>query len=534
MFDETVFKYRGFKSMMRKFSFPDIQPGTIVEYICRHQYGTMLMPSDEWKIQSELYTRLGVFVLRPFFEAGLGWRQHGLPPGVVPEKQKDGSYRLEIHDFPAVKQEAYMPPEKVSMARVGFYNRFAPFPANETAAEYWNLVAKLWSKDVEKFINKRDFLEKTVAQTVSSSDPPEVKLRKLYSRAQQIPNLDYEPDDTTKKPRDLKPNDSVEDVLKHGYGTSKQINYVFIGLARAAGFDASSLAFTPRDEDFLSPNLQDSRQLTADLVGVRLGSDDRYLDPGNPYFPYGLLPWYASEVQGIRLEPGGGAVVVTAPPLSSDATLLRHADLQLDTEGSVSGKLQIDFAGQTACITREKHWNEPEDARTKGLSELIEDWLPPNSTFEITSVTGASANAVPLRVEGILRIPGYATVATNRMLVPVTPFRASQVQNFQSAARVNPIYLPYPYQEQDDISLKLPPGYRVEAMPRGEKTPKSLVEFDLVAHLNVSTVQVNRQLVVDAYSFLVTAYPSLRTFFQSVASADEQQVVLTNALAPAQ
>jgi hypothetical protein len=126
------------------------------------------------------------------------------------------------------------------------------------------------------------------------------------------------------------------------------------------------------------------------------------------------------------------------------------------------------------------------------------------------------------------------TVATNRILVPVTPFRASQVQNFQSAARVNPIYLPYPYQEQDDISLKLPPGYRVEAMPRGEKTPKSLVEFDLVAQLNVSTVQVNRQLVVDAYSFLVTAYPSLRTFFQSVASADEQQVVLTNALAPAQ
>jgi hypothetical protein len=226
--------------------------------------------------------------------------------------------------------------------------------------------------------------------------------------------------------------------------------------------------------------------------------------------------------------------VVTAPPLSSDATLVRHADLQLDTDGSASGKLQIDFAGQTACIIREKDWNEPEDARTKGLSELIKDWLPPNSTFEIASVTGASAHAVPLHVEGILRIPGYATVATNRILVPVTPFRASQVQNFQSTARVNPIYLPYPYQEQDDIFLKLPPGYRVEAMPRGEKTLKSLVEFDLVAHLNVSTVQVNRQLVVDAYSFPVAAYPSLRTFFQTVASADEQQVVLTNALTPAQ
>jgi Domain of Unknown Function with PDB structure (DUF3857)/Transglutaminase-like superfamily len=534
MFDETVFKYRGFKSMMRKFSFPDVQPGTIVEYICRRQYGTLLWPGDEWEIQSELYTRLGVFVLRPSLEAGLGWREHGLPPGIAPQKQPDGSYRLEIHDFRGVKQEAFMPPEKVTAARVSFYNRFAPFPANESAPEYWNLLAKLWDKDVEKFVDKRDFLEKITAQTVSSADPPETKLRKLYERAQQIQNLDYQSDDSTKKPRDLKPNESVEDAIKHGYGTSRQINYVFIGLARAAGFQASSLAFTPRDEDFFSPNLQDSRQLTADLVYLRLGSEDRYLDPGNPYFPYGLLPWYASETRGVRLEPGGGAIMVTTPPSSSDATLFRHAELQLDSDGSVSGKLQINFTGQTACVIRQVDSNKSEDARAKDVSDRIKDWLPANSTFEIVSVTGASANAAPLHIEGILRIPEYASVASNRILLPVTPFRASQVQSFESLTRVNPVYFPYPYQELDEISLTLPVGYRVEAAPRGEQTPKSLVAFDLAAHLDGDTLRVNRHLVIDAYSFPVTAYPSLRAFFQTVASADEQQIVLTSAPASVQ
>jgi hypothetical protein len=529
VFDQTVLKGRGFKSMVRKFSLPEVQSGSIVEYICRRQYGTMAVTADEWNVQGELYMRLGVFIFRPFFEYGLGWREHGLPAGLAPQKQKDGSYRLEVRDLSGVKEEAFMPPEKLTGARVGFYNRFAPFPANESPTEYWNQVANLWNKDVEKFINKRDFLEKVAAQTVSPEDPAETKLRKLYERAQKIQNLDYESNESDRKPGFLKPNETVEDVVKHGYGTARQINYVFIGLARASGFNASPVFYAPRDQDFFSPNLQDSRQLTEDVVYVRLAVQDRYLDPGNPYFPYGLLPWYASETRGIRLNADNGAVVVTPAPMSSDAVLARHADLQLAADGSVSGKLQIDFIGQSGCIHRAQGGEISEVAREKELSDQVKSWLPADSIFDVTAVNGWASNSTPLHVEGTLRIPGYAAVVANRVLAPITFFRAPQTQEFQSVTRVNPIYFPYPYQEQDEISLTLPTGYSVEALPRGEKTPHSLVGFELAATMDGMTIHVHRHLVVDAYSFPVTAYPSLRTFFQTVASADEQQIVLQNA-----
>jgi len=526
VFDETAVKIRGFKIRLKKFSLPDAQPGSIIEYIYRRQYGYRVLPPNGWTVQGGLYTRLGLFVFRPLQESGLGWREHGLPSELAPQKQKDGSFRLEVHDLPGVMDEDFMPPDKLVRAHVDFFNRYAPFQGNETAAEYWKQVGKLWSKNVEKFIDKRDILDKVVAQTARAEDPPEVRLRKLYARVQQIQNLDYESEETAGKRNVLYPNESVEDVIKHGYGTSTQINYVFVGLARAAGFQSSSVAFTPRDEDFFSPNLQDPRQLTGDLVYVHLGSQDRYLDPGDPYFPYSLLPWYASEAQGIRLEPDGGVIVVTSVPSSSDATLVRHAELQLGADGSISGELQIDFTGQRGCIRREEAWGKTEVDRQKNLSDQIKSWLPADSTFDVTGVTGWDSNSAPLHVEGTLQIRGYAAAVTNRILVPIAIFRASQVHSFRSATRVSPIYFPYPYQEWDEITLKLPVGYTVEGLPPGEKTPQSLVGFELAAMPDGATIHVHRRLVVDAYSFPVTAYPSLRSFFQTAASADGQQIVL--------
>jgi hypothetical protein len=537
MFDEVVLKMHRFKAMVRKFSLPDVSPGTIIEYICRRQNSSLnvsLNWKNEFTVQSALYTRLGVFVCRPFPGPGLAWRQHGLPPGVTPEIQKDGSFQVEVHDFPGAKVEALIPPERLTKARLEFYRRFKPVAGSESASEYWNEIGKLWSKNVETFIGKKNSLEKVVAQTVAADDPPETKLRKLYDRAQQIRNLDYAADDTTRKSPVLKPNETAEDALKHGYGTSQEINYVFVALARAAGFEAWSVAITPRGDDLFLPNLQDSWQLTADVVYVQLASLNRYVDPGDAFFPYDLLPWDMSESGGLRLQPDGGTLVTTTAPVSAGATLLRHADLELNADGSVSGKLAIDWTGQSGCLLRAQERDKSNLARDKTLADEVKSWLPADATFEVTSTTGWSSNSVPLHAEGTLRIPEYATGAGNRLLAPVTIFRASQTKDFQSATRVNQIYFSYPYQERDEISLKLPAAYSIEAMPRGEKTPKSLVEFDLAVSKEGQALHTRRLLVVDAYSFPVTAYPSLRKFFETVGSADEQQIVMESAQASAQ
>lgn len=524
--DQLVVKARGIKVLDKKFSLPSVQPGCIIEYIYRRAEEPRFTSEYEWPVQGDLYTRLGVYSIRPILDAGLSWRKHKLPAGLKPEKQPDGSYRLEIKDLPGLRSEEYTPPDKVARARVSFFFRFGPVTAPE---EYWKNQGALWDKGLESFLNKKKFLESKMEETVRPEDPPEAKLRKLYERAQQIRNLDYEKESKSKgeKKEKMKPDDTIEDVIKRGYGTSREINDALTGLARAAGFDATQVLVTSRDEDFFAPGLQDWSQLNTDVVYIRSGSQDLYLDPGDPFCPYGVLPWYVAGVKGLRIRLGGGELVTTTEPRSSDYLMVRDAKLHLDEDGSLSGKFQVEFREQRACILREVEREEDDSGRNKDLTDIIKSWLPENAIFDIGTVTGWDSNSAPIHAEGTLRLSSYATVSGKRTLLPITFLVAHETKAFQSTVRANDIYFDYPFEEHDDFEIELPPSLNLEALPSAQKAEQPSMALEVTTAANGAVIQVHRRLEVKQYLFAAQAYASVRDFFNAVSVADEQQIVLS-------
>ena len=63
-------------------------------------------------------------------------------------------------------------------------------------------------------------MEEAVGQIVSPSDPPEVKLQKIYARVQQIRNTSFEVQKTEEevKREKEKTASNAEDLWKRGYG----------------------------------------------------------------------------------------------------------------------------------------------------------------------------------------------------------------------------------------------------------------------------------------------------------------------------
>src|ERR1700683_5197098 len=142
-----------------------------------------------------------------------------------------------------------MPPEKTLKARVEFFYPDRSAANNETVQQYWERTGKAMGGYVEDYVNKKGALAGEISNLVSPSDPPDAKLQKIYVRVQQIRNLSMEESKSEKeeKHENLKPNMNVEDVLKRGYGTGRQINYLFIGLARAAGFESNAVFVASRN-----------------------------------------------------------------------------------------------------------------------------------------------------------------------------------------------------------------------------------------------------------------------------------------------
>ncbi|MFZ0879655.1 MAG: DUF3857 domain-containing protein [Candidatus Acidiferrales bacterium] len=531
IFDKEVVKASGLKVLAKTFSLPEVEPGCIIEYKYREQHNTDYYWSIEWPVQSNLFTREARFAIKPDTRPrapALYWRKYMIPGTAKPEMQKDGTLAMEIQNLPGIEEEDLMPPESAIPARVSFFYRDQDDPQNETPEQFWKRIGKKMSDSEERFIDKKGALQGVVSQTIGAGDSPEVKLQKLYARVQQIPNTGYEVQKTAKeeKREKQKENNNVEDVLKHDSANGHQLNELMVGLARAAGFDSAMIFVAPRSHNSFYYELEDSRQLSADLVWVRLNNTDVFLDPASKYYPYGELPWYETGVNGLKPTKQGADTISVPLSKPADAIRERHADVHLDPDGTLSGTVSVNFLGEWGCMEREYFWQDDDIARKKELTDDVKSWLP-GGTFEITEMSGWSDSSQPLHIAGTVRIPGFATQAGHRALVPVTFFRATEPPSFTHETRVNPIYFHYPYTERDSLEIHFPDGLKVETVPAAAKAaPGAGFLYDVSATQDGTGVKMERHLVIGGILFSVDTDPALRRFFNTVKTGDDAQIVL--------
>lgn len=532
-FEKTIAKRSGERILAKTFTLPDVKPGSIIEYKYRIQFKPEALYDEEWVLSSDLYTREGHFSILPYSSSyqnfPLYFRQFGMQTTVTPEKQGDGSYAVTVHDIPGIWDEAYMPPERTLESRIEFYHRDEDTPANETQDHFWARTGKKWNDEFDHFMGKKNALEPEVAKTVSPSDTPEQKLRKLYDRAQQIRNLSNEDSKSEKeaKQENLKKNNNASDVLQHGYGNAREINLVFTALARSAGFEANEVLLAPRNSNSFFPQLQDTSQLLADIVWVRADGKEYWLDPAARFFPFGILPWYETDTNGLRVSSKPSDFVSSPPPKPEEAIVTRQVDITVDADGNAAGKLSVDFGGQFGALRREEGRHDDETGRKKSVEDSIHDWLPADASFELTKLDNWDKTDLPLHAEGTVKIPNFGSAAGHRLLVPSSVFVATQAKAFQTALRHNAIYFHFPYIESDDLKCAGPAGFKVETVPNHTATnPASVVVYELSATHDGSSAEIKRSLKVNALIVQTQYYGALRNFFNTVKNNDESQIVL--------
>ncbi|MBZ5537002.1 MAG: DUF3857 domain-containing protein [Acidobacteriia bacterium] len=527
VFEKLLVKAGGFKFQVKTFTLPEVQPRSIIEYKYRIQHDSRFISNTTWDVQEDLFTRRALFTVRPNTILGaLYWRAYRLPEGTEPQKQKDGSMRLEVQNVAGLEKEQNMPPPSELRGRLEFFYRDNP---SETMEEFWKRVTKEGAKNTDNFIGNRSAIRQAAVQVVAANDVPEVKLQKLYARAQQVRNLALDQGKTEKeeKREKLKDNDNVEDVIKHGYGSSPDINRFFVALARAAGFEADWVRVVPRYQNFFHPELQDVRQLTADVAVVRLASKNVYLDPACNFCPYGFLPWYETGVGGVRLNKQGSELINTPAPKSAEAIMERKVDVRLKADGDLEGKWVVNFLGQYALEHRQDERTQDDTGRRKDLTEKIKKWLPANARLEIKNVTGWEGSTEPLHIEGTLTLPEFAASTGRRLLLPLTVFDDGHSVYFQTAQRKHPVYLLYPYQTVDEVSLELPEGFRVESLPKADSTPAtSAAMYQVSCKQEGNQLRIVRRAGLEGIYFPLEYYGALRTFFHNMKAKDEEKIVL--------
>jgi hypothetical protein len=538
IFDRLIVKSKHLKYQAKVFTLPDVQIGSVFEYSYRITWrrhlpdelkdpsrysfeGTYSFPTVRWAVQHELFTHHARFSVQPWPNGQLNWSLVRLPNSKV-EVQPDKSCVLEVNNVFPIEHEPFMPPPEMANSRVHFFYVIG-WPEM-----FWISTGRRDWQILDTFIGHSRKIAEATSQILAAGDSPDAKLRKIYARVQKIRNVSYEPAKTAQesKQEHLKENKSVEDVLVRGYAYANEINYLFVAMARAAGFDALIVRLADRSRTVFQHNVLDYGQFNASVVLVSFADHNLFLDPATRFCPFGLVPWGEEGVQGLKLISDGSKFVDIPGQKADAAQIKRSATVKISAEGTAEGKFQISYSGQEALTRRFEFHDEDEAGRRKGFEDEIKGWLPEHATFALTSIGPWDSSEEDLSAEGTFTVPEFATLAGSRLLVPVTIFQNIRTNPFQSQQRIQAIYFEHAYNVVDKVAIDYPDSFQVQNGPKGHNDTSDAGHFESKLTPRSRGLDFESSFALSGFVFSPTQYTAVRDLFGWLIASDTETVVL--------
>ncbi|HEV7425873.1 MAG TPA: DUF3857 and transglutaminase domain-containing protein [Thermoanaerobaculia bacterium] len=523
-FDKVVIKVGGIRLIAKTFTLPDVQVGSIIEYRYDIANRANMIYDTQFTLQRELPVIHEEISLEPYALRGYNtfFSYRGLPPGKKPEIHGT-KYELTLENIPPFEEEPYAPPPATIKPELQFW-----YTAGTIEPEvFWTKEAHDWADTVEPFVGDGRAVKEAATIAMGTAATPEEKLRKLYARAQAIRNVSFEPEKTEAETRKLNDNHSAQDVLHNGYGYVRDINRLFVSMARAAGFDAHVIRLCERDEQYIAKNVPLGRQLDGEIAVVTIDGKQRFFDPGTRYAPFGVLSWQKTSTTGLLIaRKQEKAVWIDTPWLHNEAaTMKRIANLRLE-DGVIRGTVLITYTGQEALHERVAMRNDDDAAAKKAIEKTLKSWFADGATVNLVDVKNLRDAELPLLISATVELPTAASLVGSRAMVPLAVFAATHKNPFASEQRKSAIYFHYAYRIDDEVTLKVPAGYGVESLPASADVNMGALHYTATVGKTADDVRLVRNVTVDVEIIGRDKYPVVRDFFSKAAAADQEQVVL--------
>ncbi len=518
------------------FTLPSVEVGSILEYKFQIRYEDNVVNSPDWDVQQPYFVHKahyaflpakGMYVITNSRGEALNRLMYGSVGGIGEKVSHKitGGYELDLTDIPAIPSEDWMPPQNSVNWRLQFY-----YTQYATGAEFWQKEGNRWQKEADHFAEPTKALRESVTQIVAANDSDDQKSRKIYAAVMKLDNTDFtrEKSKAELKSEKLKQVKDAEDVWKQKSGSSDELALLYIALARAAGLHAYPMQIVNRNHAIFDPTLMSTSQLDDYVAIVSIDGKDVYLDPGQKMCPYGVLHWKHMLASGFReSDKGLGAGTTPATPYTTNL-VDRIADLTIDPSGNVKGTIRFILRGQEALHWRQLSLRTDENEVKKQFNEEIRRELPEGVQADFNHFLGLpdyESNLLAMvDVSGTL-----ANVTGKHLILPEEFFGAHAGHPFVSQdKRMTPIDVHFALMKQDAVTYHVPAEFTIENPP----APASIGWANHAAFKSSSTVKGNDIVATRTIGYNYTVldskeYGDLHDFYQKVAAADQQQIVLT-------
>lgn len=420
---------------------------------------------------------------------------------------------LELSDLPALKDEPYSRPLRERLPMAWFAPTIFTYYGTQGSLKDWREYGK-WEYSL---INGSEVLPAAVCQELhqltDGLKTDREKIDALYQRLEK----------TTRYVAVLlgiggqKPAPAA-DVCKSGFGDCKGLSNYMRAMLKVVGIPSNYVTISTTNRQLLK-DFASVGQMNHVILQVPLQGDTLWLECTNPQLPMGYVHEDIAGHNAIEVSEAGGRLVQL--PVYADSANLMHSKIhiQLDSKGAADVSLSQDFHNW-----QYEHYipllKMDEKDRHKTLQRMIR--VP---QAEIGSMDVREDGAT-ITVDAEIKSQRYATTTGQRLFVPICPIHNGYSAPPALPNRQEDIYLGAGYWDKDEITLAIPEGYEIEAMPKDQTVEQPFGTFSFTVQRTDSEVRIQNSLLMKSGTYDKSQYPQFIDFMKKISSIYSQKIVL--------
>lgn len=516
---------------VRKFTFPNVQDGSILEYTY-HTETPYFARLEGWEFQGELpklYSEFHTKIPGNYNFNKVLYGPHKLyineasvkkycfkVPGIAdPADCRVSTYAMK--NVPAFKEENFMLSKKNYLSRIAY-----------EMIEYTNLegitekFTKTW-KDVDKqFKYDKDFgrqlkydsyfEEKLPAETLRIADELE-RATAVYDFIQKT----FTWNGNYRTLSDIR----VKDAFEKQSGNNSEINFSLYNALTAAGIDAKLVLISTRSNGLpvlLYPVMTDFNFV---VVRALINGQSYLLDATNKNTPFGVLPFRDLNVRGRLMDFQEGSSWIDILPYDKNTHYV-NAKISAAADGNFTGSVDELHTGHIAVEKREELENSGDLSKAKAKQNRLKRVEVQNYTIE-----NENENSEPLK-------EAYEIILEPDLVGDKVYLNLFFIENYFSKnpfvenERAFPIDFGFPVANTYLISIDLKDVYTLETLPANTLLKLSEKQGEVAVAYNLTGTVINIRLSVrlNQHAFSTEAYNGLKQYFAAIATAQSQPIVL--------
>ncbi len=316
----------------------------------------------------------------------------------------------------------------------------------------------------------------------------------------------------------------AKDVDKLGYGDCKGLSNYTRALLNVVGITAYNVIIYG---DRYKRNIQSdfvSVQGNHMILAIPDGDDYIWLECTNQTSPFGYQGTFTDSRNALVIKPEGGEIVKTKAYTESDNSQITKGSYAISPEGNISGKMAIVSKGEQYDRVYGKVRLSKED-----VDNYYKSYFNNINSLKLAKINfNDDPDAIAFTEEIELSAPNYASGNNDKLMFVLNAFNFNSYTPKRYRARENPFEINRGFYDYDEITIELPAGYSIEAMPQNSEIKTKYGEYETSIMKNDNnTITYKRTLSLKTGFYESKEYDDYRLFREQISRNDNAKIILT-------